>query len=188
MRGMIVAGARACGVRKPGWSEHKDLPIDSGGGKRYALRRIAAPRAQQPRDHVYAPHKDVAHDAGGHDSPSAGSRAQGAEPRRGSQARLGACRASVSGSSSTREKLSIPAQQRLGLYKERAPTRARKKTAPSGQEDSILSAKLRPPGLAAKNIKLMAQHDDLKLLELRRAPASAGAASRARAGDRAPDR
>jgi hypothetical protein len=41
----------------------------------------------------------------------------------------------------------------------------------SGQEGSILSAKLRPPGLAAKNIKLMAQHDDLKLLELRRAPA-----------------
>jgi hypothetical protein len=47
----------ACGVRKPGWSEHKDLPIDSGGRKRYALRRIAAPRAQKPRDRVYAPHK-----------------------------------------------------------------------------------------------------------------------------------
>jgi putative transposase len=57
MRGMILAGARACGVRKPGWSEHKDLPIDSGGRKRYALRRIAAPRAQKPRDRVYAPHR-----------------------------------------------------------------------------------------------------------------------------------
>jgi hypothetical protein len=48
----------ACGVRKPGWSEHKDLPIDSGGRKRYALRRIAAPRAQKPRDRVYAPHRE----------------------------------------------------------------------------------------------------------------------------------
>jgi hypothetical protein len=65
----------------------------------------------------------------------------------------------------------MPAQQRLGLYEEGAPTRARKKTACSGQEGSILSTKLRSPGLAAKNLKLMAQHDDLKLLELRRAHA-----------------
>jgi len=65
----------------------------------------------------------------------------------------------------------MPAQQRLGLYEEGAPTCARKKTACCSQERPILSAKLRPPSLAAKNIKLMAQHDDLKLLELRRAQA-----------------
>jgi len=73
-----------------------------------------------------------------------------------------------------RDQSPVPAQQRGGRDDERPPTCSRQKTAGSGKEDSISGFQLRPSNLATQDTELVAEHDDLQLLELARAEAKCG--------------
>jgi len=68
----------------------------------------------------------------------------------------------------------MPAEQRRGRDNERPPARSREKTAGSGEEDSIGGFQLRPCDLAPQDAELVAEDDDLQLLELARAEAECG--------------
>jgi hypothetical protein len=76
--------------------------------------------------------------------------------------------------STLRDQSPVPAQQRGGRDDERPPTCSRQKTAGSGKEDSISGFQLRPSNVATQDTELVAEHDDLQLLELTRAEAKCG--------------
>src|SRR5437879_448602 len=65
----------------------------------------------------------------------------------------------------------MPAKQRGRRDDKRAPARSRQQTARGSEEDSIGRAKLGPSELATQHRELVAQHDDLELLELIRTEA-----------------
>jgi hypothetical protein len=65
----------------------------------------------------------------------------------------------------------MPVQKRVGTDEQRAPTLAQKETAGGGKEGSIRRAQLGSMCLATKNLELVAEHDDLELLELLRTAA-----------------
>ena len=65
----------------------------------------------------------------------------------------------------------MPAQQCLWRDEEAAPAAAPKQPARGGEKDAIPALRLGSRDLTAQNVKLMAQHNDLKLLGLIRARA-----------------
>ena len=65
----------------------------------------------------------------------------------------------------------MPAKQRGRRDDKRAPARSRQQTARGSEEDSIGRAQLGPSELATQHRELVAQHDDLELLELIRTEA-----------------
>jgi hypothetical protein len=60
----------------------------------------------------------------------------------------------------------MPAQQRLWLHEEGAPAPPREEPARGSQEEPVCGLRLRSGDLTTQNVKLMAQHHDLKLLGL----------------------
>ena len=60
----------------------------------------------------------------------------------------------------------MPAQQRLWRDEEAAPAGAPEQPARGRKQDAIREPRLSSGHLTAQNVKLMAQHDDLKLLGL----------------------
>jgi hypothetical protein len=71
----------------------------------------------------------------------------------------------------TREEPALPREQGFRGEEERAPPRAGEQPARRGQERTIGGPQHRARYLPAQHSRLMAQHDDLKLLEIRRAKA-----------------
>ena len=65
----------------------------------------------------------------------------------------------------------MPAKQRGWSNDKRAPACSRQETARGREEDSIGRAQLGPTELATQHRELVAEHDDLELLELNRAEA-----------------
>ena len=66
----------------------------------------------------------------------------------------------------SRDKLAMPAQERVRRDEERAPALARNAPARRGEERPIGPPKYRPRDLTPKDRKFAAKHDDLELLEL----------------------
>jgi hypothetical protein len=59
----------------------------------------------------------------------------------------------------------VPAQECFRRNEQRAPAPARQQTTGGGQQRSIGAPQDRTPNLAAQDRKLVAEYDDLKLLE-----------------------
>lgn len=60
----------------------------------------------------------------------------------------------------------MPTKQRLRSHEERTPCDTRQHPAGGGQEQPIGAAKLRLANVSAKNLELVAKHEDLKVLLL----------------------
>src|SRR6266496_1769254 len=74
----------------------------------------------------------------------------------------------------SRHQVPMPAKQRGRSDDKRAPACPRQQTARGGEEDSIGRAQLGPSELATQHRELVAEHDDLELLELIRTEAQRG--------------
>jgi hypothetical protein len=64
----------------------------------------------------------------------------------------------------------MPGKQRLRPHRKRSPRAAGKHPAERRQQHSVVHLEARPPGLAAKDRQLMAQHQNLELLRSILAP------------------